>query len=96
MSSILTQIFLESLLSLPLPLALEKIKNYEDIDSKDVNIIFIDQLNKEYVEKNYPNDENSLRVVNIKLEKQINIYVAYEINHLIENRRNKGKRNVED
>ncbi|MCS7164730.1 MAG: hypothetical protein RMJ51_00370 [Candidatus Calescibacterium sp.] len=92
MSSILTQIFLESLLSLPLPLALEKIKNYEDIDSKDVNIIFVDQLNKEYVEKNYPNEENSLRVVNIKLEKQINIYVAYEINHLIENTRNKGKK----
>lgn len=93
MSSILTQIFLESLLSLPLPLALEKIKNYEDIGNKDVKIVFIDQLNKDHFEKNYTNDMNFLRVVNVKFEEQIKIYVAYEINHLIENKR---KRNVEN
>ncbi|MCS7243447.1 MAG: hypothetical protein RMJ36_01765 [Candidatus Calescibacterium sp.] len=89
MSSILTQIFLESLLSLPLPIALEKIKTNEDIENKDVKLVFIDQINKEYFEKNKGYDINSLRVVNVKMKEQINIYVAYEISELIDMQREK-------
>ncbi|MCS6956084.1 MAG: hypothetical protein NZM44_07005 [Candidatus Calescibacterium sp.] len=84
MGSILTQIFLESLLSLPLPIALEKIKTNEDIENRDVKVVFIDQINKEYFEKDKGYDVNSLRVVNVKMKEQINIYVSYEISELID------------
>ncbi|MCX7759186.1 MAG: hypothetical protein N2169_06240 [bacterium] len=84
MGSILTQIFLESLLSLPLPIALEKIKTNEDIENRDVKVVFIDQINKEYFEKDKGYDVNSLRVVNVRMKEQINIYVSYEISELID------------
>jgi len=90
MSSILAKIFLESLLSLPLKVALEKINNNDDIESKDLEIIFIDEINKEYFEKNFGENKDMLRVVNAKFEDKIKLYVAYELTELVE-KKEKGK-----
>lgn len=94
MSSVLTKIFLERVLSLPLERAIQKIKLNPELESKHIEIVFIDSLNKEYFETQNKGDQNFLRVVNIKLEdEKIKIFVAYELTELIER---KGKRNAKN
>ncbi|MEN3014829.1 MAG: hypothetical protein ABDH21_02040 [bacterium] len=100
MSSILTQLFLDSLVSLPLPIALNKIRNNEDLGDKNIQIIFIDSVNKEYYEFERGEEQNSLRVVNANLVQDknnnscmIRIFVSYEINELIESKPRKKHEN---
>ncbi|MFN4219366.1 MAG: hypothetical protein ACK4GJ_00395 [bacterium] len=94
MTSLLEKIFLEKLLSLPLEIALKKIKLNHELEDKEYQIIFIDSINKQYFETNNGQNNDYLRVVGINLESnRIKIFVAYEIKELIEK---KGKTNVEN
>lgn len=93
MESILTQIFFENLISLPLSIALKKIEENEDLTIKTKEIVFIDNMNKNYFESQNGYNEELLRVVNIVVDQKIKIFVAYEITELIEK---KVKRDVKN
>ncbi len=92
MSYILASIFVSRLLSLPLKIAIKEIKENAELENKEVEIVFIDLLNKSYFESLKNNDkeiDNYLRVVNYKLnqEGKIYLYVAYEISELIKEKK---------
>jgi len=94
MISIVERIFFDSLLCLPLPKALEKVKEFKDFEQKEVEVVFVDSRNKEYFEEKNGYNEDFLRVVGVSpQDKKIVIFVAFEINELIED---KGVKNVKN
>jgi hypothetical protein len=91
MVSIQEKIFFDSLLCLSFNIALDKVKSYQDINCKEVEVSFIDLKNKEYFERKNGYNEDFLRVVGVDFSNllssgKIIIYVAFEINELIEDK----------